>query len=183
MEGSQNREEIDQVLRILWSDVNEMISSINQIALQARPNSEVWTIAEEFEHMILSAAPIAKVLNLGPGKLQMSEIPPRTGLDYNGLLELYWLKLDSGKIKAPATFSAGNQLDDSPTQLYRWNSVGKGLSDGLQLWDEASLDREQVKHPLLGHLTLREMLFFTHFHSLHHLESIKIKAAELGSLN
>jgi len=35
--------------------------------------------------------------------------------------------------------------------------------------DEDDLDRVMLPHPLLGKLTLREMLFFTIYHVEHHL--------------
>jgi len=35
-------------------------------------------------------------------------------------------------------------------------------------WSEADLDRYLLPHPLLGKLTVREMLFFTIHHAQHH---------------
>ena len=39
---------------------------------------------------------------------------------------------------------------------------------------EADLDHYQAKHPLLGKITLRELCYFTIFHTEHHLKSIKL---------
>ena len=35
-------------------------------------------------------------------------------------------------------------------------------------WSEKKLDRYQAPHPALGKLTIREMLYFTIFHNVHH---------------
>ncbi len=39
-------------------------------------------------------------------------------------------------------------------------------------WSETSLDRYRLPHPLLGRLTVREMLFFTLGHGLHHARNV-----------
>ena len=45
-----------------------------------------------------------------------------------------------------------------------WSAVGS--------WREADLDRYLLPHPLLGKLTIREMLFFTLYHNYHHVQSL-----------
>jgi uncharacterized damage-inducible protein DinB len=34
------------------------------------------------------------------------------------------------------------------------------------------LDRLRLPHPALGKLTVREMLFFTIYHNIHHVENV-----------
>jgi hypothetical protein len=52
--------------------------------------------------------------------------------------------------------------------LAQWRSVGADLVAGLGRWSEPALDRHLLPHPLLGKLTVREMLFFTLYHNVHH---------------
>ena len=47
-----------------------------------------------------------------------------------------------------------------------WGRPGRPLR---QRWPEPSLDRYQLLHPLLGRLTVREMLEFSVYHHAHHL--------------
>ena len=47
-------------------------------------------------------------------------------------------------------------------------------------WSEATLDRYQLPHPLLGKLTVREMLFFTLYHNLHHVQVVERRRKEQG---
>jgi len=42
-------------------------------------------------------------------------------------------------------------------------------------WDEQALDRHAMKHPLLGELTVREMLFFCVFHERHHAKGVRAR--------
>ncbi len=39
-------------------------------------------------------------------------------------------------------------------------------------WREEDLDRYVLPHPLLGKLTLREMLCFTLYHNYHHVRNV-----------
>jgi hypothetical protein len=45
-------------------------------------------------------------------------------------------------------------------------------------WGEEALDRRQLPHPLLGNLTVREMLFFTLYHNQHHVNVVRRRVAE-----
>jgi hypothetical protein len=40
-------------------------------------------------------------------------------------------------------------------------------------WSERQLDRIRLPHPVLGKLSVREMLFFTLYHNQHHIEAVK----------
>ena len=40
-------------------------------------------------------------------------------------------------------------------------------------WNEDELDREALGHPLLGEMTVREMLFFFVVHERHHLRLVQ----------
>ena len=43
---------------------------------------------------------------------------------------------------------------------------------------EEDLDRYLAPHPLLGKITLRELAYFTIYHTHHHLQIIKDRMAE-----
>ena len=42
------------------------------------------------------------------------------------------------------------------------------LVKNLDRWPKGSLDKYQLPHPLLGKITVREMLYFTIYHTQHH---------------
>ncbi|MBN8578769.1 MAG: DinB family protein [Cytophagales bacterium] len=52
------------------------------------------------------------------------------------------------------------------------NEVTK-LASKLNRFSEAELDLYILPHPLLGKLTLREMIYFTCYHVQHHQELVK----------
>ena len=67
-----------------------------------------------------------------------------------------------------------SQKDLQEKFLEIWNLIGGKFSKRIDQWSESSLDRFKLLHPLLGRLTLREMLFFTIFHNEHHLRAMKL---------
>jgi uncharacterized damage-inducible protein DinB len=42
-----------------------------------------------------------------------------------------------------------------------------------QKWTEEQLDNYCVAHPILGKLTMRELAYFTIYHNIHHMETIR----------
>ncbi|MGE5374547.1 MAG: hypothetical protein ACM3XO_05770 [Bacteroidota bacterium] len=52
--------------------------------------------------------------------------------------------------------------------LEEWSTASDELVSVAGTWEENELDRYQVQHPLLGKLTVREMLYFTIYHNLRH---------------
>ena len=53
--------------------------------------------------------------------------------------------------------------------LSRLGATARAVQAAVQRWPEPSLDRYQLLHPLLGRLTVREMLEFSVYHHAHHL--------------
>ena len=55
------------------------------------------------------------------------------------------------------------------------------LTRACARWPDAKLDRCQLPHPLLGPLTVREMLFFTVYHNQHHVAVVRRRVAGLAA--
>ena len=51
--------------------------------------------------------------------------------------------------------------------------AGDSLVTAVGKWRERDLDKYRLPHPVLGKISVREMLFFTHYHDLHHLEIVR----------
>ncbi len=45
----------------------------------------------------------------------------------------------------------------------------------ISAWDEKDLDNYNMPHPILGNLTIREMLLFSIFHLFHHSEKVEAR--------
>ena len=57
--------------------------------------------------------------------------------------------------------------------IRRYEKEKNKLIKRVQQYDENALDHYILPHPLLGKLTMREMLFFTIHHNFHHLHLIR----------
>jgi hypothetical protein len=136
-----------------------------------------WTVAQNVEHLIKSTSPVALAMRCprlmlrllfgaagGPSRsfVQVREV-------YRGVL---------AKGGEAGRFSPRDvRVPDDPAAahtrlLARWRKLLPGLTGAIRRWDDAALDRYRLPHPLLGKLTLREMLYFTLYHLGHHAEIV-----------
>ena len=137
--------------------------------------AEKWTIAQHVQHLIIStkmataAYAIPKILVRMVGGKSM-----HPSLTYNELLIKYERKLADGGKASGRYIPVQVQATSRKAVLQRWQKIYavylKAIADK---WEDRQLDQYMVKHPLLGKITLRELCFFTIFHTAHHLKGIK----------
>ena len=142
-----------------------------------------WSPAETVRHLIKSIRAVAKALAMPRLVLRlMFGWPRRPSVTYDALRTRYLALLAAGG-KA-GRFGPSPQTDaDMPTIMNRLALANGDLVAAIGRWKERDLDRYQLPHPLLGKLTVREMLFFTVYHQHHHLEVTKRRRAEMGGIS
>lgn len=150
----------------------EFVHYINSLSEQefmlATPGK--WNAGQQLDHILRAVRPVNLAFNLPffvPrilfGKLNRK---PRT---YSQLVQRYQEKLQNGGrasgrfVPGPVPFHKRSKLSSSLL------TTARKLSKLVSRMDEEDLDRILLPHPLLGKLTLREMLFFTIYHVEHHL--------------
>lgn len=155
---------------------NDILSLSEKDFLYAPPGK--WTAGQQLEHIYKSIAPVRLAVALPKFLLRLlfgkANRPSR---DYNTLVNKYQQKLQAGG-KAPVPFIPKPVLFIQKENLQ--NKIVqniKKINDSLHKYTETELDLYILPHPLLGKLTLREMLYFTMYHvehhhraALHHLE-------------
>lgn len=137
--------------------------------------SDKWSAGQQLEHLYRAVRPItlAFVLPKFVPRLLFGKAN-RPSRNYNALVNKYHEKLAAGgKASRPyipkaVLFIQRNKLK---TKLLR--TVAK-LNRNLNKYSEAELDSYILPHPLLGKLTLREMLFFTIYHVEHHHKAVML---------
>jgi hypothetical protein len=133
-----------------------------------------WTPAENISHLInatkmtLLAYALPKFL---PALLyRKSKGKSRT---YDEIVESYHQKLAAGA-KASGPYIPKKINYDREKLGALLLSEGEKLVQTIEdKWTEEQLDTFQVKHPILGKLTLRELAYFTIYHTIHHTETIR----------
>lgn len=146
--------------------------------LRSLPESQVhqaapgkWSPAQQAEHLVKSVRPVTLALSLPklilPFFFGKANRPSRT---YDDLIVKYKAKLAAGG-KSSKPFVPG--VPTNPSAVY--NDLEKtvaSLCNRMETFSEEQLDRLILPHPLLGKLTLREMLYFTAYHAKHHQQLI-----------
>jgi len=69
----------------------------------------------------------------------------------------------------PDQQSPAEGAEEKKTELLeRWSKASTDLVLVAEKWNDSELDEYLLPHPLIGKLTIREMLFFTIYHNLRH---------------
>ena len=129
-----------------------------------------WTPLQHLDHLVVSVQAVNKALRWTPlwvvrwrfGK------PNRPGRSYDALVTRYKEKL---KESNPTNNPFSNGLVDLSQKAALLSAFDRDHQRFIHIfskWSEADLDAYLVPHPLLGKLTLRELLFFMTYHIEHH---------------
>ncbi len=176
MQHVQHIHNLDEVREALVRVFEEVAYVCEQAtaAQYVAPSGGKWSIAEHLQHLILSGKPVARGLQLPKLAFMAFGAAHTESRRYEVLAHDYRQLLQQG---ARAT---GAYVPDPPEklpprerQLAEWRKVGQLFQKNLTKWSEKDLDKYRMPHPLLGKLTVREMLFFTIYHSWHHVEACK----------
>jgi hypothetical protein len=146
----------------------DYIGSLDEQLLVSAPEGK-WTPAQHFDHIRRSAGAFAQAMRLPKFVFRLIfGVAIRPSKTFDALVEKYHTKLKDGgkargrfvpeKITAEQLSEINNGYEKSVT----------GLVNKLKAWNENDLDRYILPHPLLGKLTIREMIYFTIYHVVHH---------------
>lgn len=135
-----------------------------------RSHNGKWTPAQHLEHILRAVRPVALAMLVPKWFLRWRfGTPNRDPRDYDALVARYNEKLAAGGNASgrfvPPPVPASDVERISATLQRTVNTLIKRVNG----WPERDLDRYLLPHPLLGKLTVREMLFFTIHHAQHHL--------------
>ena len=128
-----------------------------------------WTAAQQIEHILRAVRPVSMAMRVPKWFLRWRfGKPNRPPRDFDGLVQRYKEKLAAGGRASgrfvPPTIPA-DHVEHIADSL---RGTVKILSRRVNSWTEQDLDTVLLPHPLLGKLTMREMLFFTIYHVQHH---------------
>lgn len=135
---------------------------------------EVWSPSDNVDHMIKAVKPVAKALKLPKITLQaMFGKPEKPSMTYEELCRVYRDEIARGA-KASGRYLPNQETpkDDAQAKkqalLEQLSKANQELLAVIEKWDDDELDGYLLPHPLIGKLTIREMIFFTIYHNLRH---------------
>ncbi len=164
-----------QLLRELQNRHEAFSSSILRLdeeAFYSAPAGK-WHAGQQLNHICRSLAPVQLafslpkwLLGIAFGKINQDS---RT---YEALVAAYQARLSEGK-KAPKAYRPRSvAFADRHKQTTQLRKQIDRLTNLAGRFTEQELYALRLPHPLLGKITLREMLYFTAYHVVHHQEQI-----------
>ena len=167
---------ITELKKVTTKFVDECAAIDDAIYFQQR--GEKWSIAQDVHHIITSADATRLAYALPKFMIRWytgkTNRPSRT---YDELVNKYKAKLEKGG-RASGRFIPKKISPKLPKekQLKVFEKVMNLLISKIEKkWDDNLLDNYLAPHPLLGKITLRELGYFTIYHTLHHLAIIQTK--------
>ncbi len=143
-----------------------------------------WSPAEHVRHLTRSMTPLLPVLRVPRMALRVmfgsADVPSRS---YDALDAMYARALAAGGTAgrfAPSPEPADGNIIRLNAIMDAHSETLRGLTQSMERWTESQLDMHRLPHPLLGRLTVREMMLFTLLHNQHHVDVAERRRVEAG---
>jgi hypothetical protein len=174
-----NKEDIIKASEKIFNQFTNSCSNINEDLFFDKPTTK-WSIAENVQHLIIATNTTTLAFLLPRFLVRLiGGKPNRNSKTYDELVAKYKKKLAEGGaasgrfIPKPIKINFGKEK-----LLANWNTAtAKHIATLQKNRSENDLDNYLVKHPLLGRITLRELCYFTIYHTQHHLTIISPTSA------
>ena len=174
VEAPQSRDEIGTALAVLSHELERYVEGFSNELFYA-PQGDRWSPSEHVCHLTMSVRAVARGLRQPRLLLRLmfgrADAPSRT---FSELLEAYREKLEAGA--TAGRFTPNPKRRGRDKIMEDWHIAGKEFNRALGSWSEEALTMYRMPHPVLGKLTVREMLLFTVFHNAHHAGRIRERA-------
>lgn len=162
-----NKSSIQHLFTEKYGDFVQYIAALSE-ANYAFHLPQKWNAAQQLEHIVLCVQPLVQVFSMDHGMIaQTFGTTSGTGRDYDTLLDEYQTKLKAGG-KAPERFVPAEVTATRSDLTGKLTHLVQKLSNAIDLFTEEELDTLCIPHPLLGNLSLREMLYNAIYHVQHH---------------
>ena len=168
-----DRRSIMEGLNSAVDEVNDYIKGLNKEEFEFAPEGK-WNAGQQLDHLIRSIKPLNLAYSLPVLILKIKfGVANRPSKTYSGLVEKYESKLSAGGRASGRFIPTPVPFEKKEILCNLYGKEKEKLNKKISKFEEETLDKYILPHPLLGKLTLREMLFFTVHHNLHHLNLVK----------
>jgi hypothetical protein len=152
---------------------NNYIAPLSKEQFEATPNNK-WSAGQNLDHLIRAIKPLQLAYGLPKFALRiMFGKTNRPSKTYDELVTKYKTKLAAGGRASGPFIPPFISFEKKDELVKRYDEQKRKLIAKIEKQSEKDLDIYILPHPLLGKVTLREMLYFTIHHNEHHLESLK----------
>ena len=169
----------DEIARQLLSLHAESVRYLDEMSVAEffQPQALKWSPAEHVRHLHKSVRPLVKALAVPRIVLWVRfGRSRRRSRPFGDIRDRYRARLAKGygaNRFAPSARAVPRDAKAWRAEIMRnWTASVDALAARVDGWRDGALDRYQLPHPLMGKLTVREMMFFTVYHNAHHLRLV-----------
>jgi len=173
-----DKEEIIKASKKIFNEFSDTCLQIPDNTFFFQP-AEKWSIAQNVDHLTRAVKTTRLAYSLP--KIFVRTLfgkPNRPSKTYDELVAKYKMKLAQGG-KASGRYLPKTGFAKKLALVQSWQKQNENYLEAVELkWRDDQLDHYIAPHPLLGKLTLRELCYFTIYHTEHHLNIIKARLTE-----
>jgi uncharacterized damage-inducible protein DinB len=163
-----NKAEIIQLLNKKYKELFSWLEKHTDEEFE-KNTAEKWSPGQHVDHLIKSTRPLNQALRMPKMALRtMFGKNNRDERNYTEVEKRYNEKIQAGGTASskflPKQISNSQKsalIDTLREELYNMTSI-------LEKWDEKRLSKHLLPHPLLGKMTINEMMYFTIIHTEYH---------------
>jgi hypothetical protein len=168
-----NKKEIVEALHQRVNAFTNYVTELNKEQFEASPENK-WSAGQNLDHLIKAIKPLQPAFGLPKLILALlfgkANHPSKS---YEDLVAKYIAKLVAGGRASKPFIPSKISSEKKELLLKQYQHQNEKLIRKIKKQTEEDFDRYILPHPLLGKITLREMLFFTIYHNQHHLELLQ----------
>jgi hypothetical protein len=166
----ESREDVVAALEADFTALADYVAAYNETAFVQMPRGK-WSAGQHLEHLIRSSRPVYMAIGLPAFLLRLLfGKPNRTPRNFEQLVLHYKEKLSQGGTASGRFLPPAVPYRQQQQKLQQFLQLKDTLQIRVLALPETKLDNCLLPHPLLGKITVREMLFFTVYHTQHHLQ-------------
>ncbi len=130
-----------------------------------------WTTGQHILHLIQSTKPLLMAFSLPGFVLRLRfGTANRPSREYQAIVDRYHERLAAnvGRVSPFSQNMPDTQPDEKEKLMADLTALNQKLNRRMSRFSEAQLDRLVLPHPLMGKMTLREILLWNAYHTEHH---------------
>ena len=154
----------DEIIEALSKATQEVLEFSGEYHVEGK-----WNFEEQVVHLTKSIKPLSSGLKLPVFIFRWKfGKPNRRVRTFDEVVEKYLTKLPN-LVGANPNFAPKKEKPvPREVALAAYEKESEKLYKAIATWDEWQLDNFLVPHPLLGKMMIREILYFTIYHTQHH---------------
>ena len=156
-----NREEIIAALK---TATKEVIGFSGEYNVEGK-----WNYEEQIVHLTKCLKPLSLGLRLPVLAFRWKYgTPNRPVRTFEEVVDKYLAKLENFQGANPNFAPVKKRPVSRDVAILGYQKESERLYKAIGSWSESQLDNYLLPHPLLGRVMIREMLYFTIYHTQHH---------------